>query len=152
MAYDPRFRRSTIDTCLYYIIDWPDTVVFVLVQVDDYACATNSSSFYNGFRDAYDARFGIDDLGSLNHIMQAKVTFVPGGVEVSQQRHIDNLALAHDSAGLKGKATPMAELIDLQRSDVVPSNLPYRSIVMSIMWIARFSRPEVMHDMITLTL
>ena len=46
MKYDSRFVKSKTEPCLYFIIDDAhDLKVAILVQVDDYMFATNSSQY-----------------------------------------------------------------------------------------------------------
>jgi hypothetical protein len=144
MKYDSRICKSKVEPCLYHIFDEVSgLIVLILVQVDDYMVATNDEAYKSRLLVAYNATYAIKDLGKLDYIMQTKVNFIPGGVELSQARQIDDLAMKYQVSNAKPKYTPMEESLDLSKADNMDKLLPYLNLLGSLYWIARMTRPDV---------
>ena len=52
MGYDKRFRRSSVEPCMYYLNNG-DLWVILLVQVDDYSIGTNDEEYKRRFVEAH---------------------------------------------------------------------------------------------------
>ena len=68
LSFDKRFKKSSVDPCLYVIVDG-DFIVIISTHVDDYIIATNDSDWYKAFMAAFNTQFEVKDLGVVNHIL-----------------------------------------------------------------------------------
>lgn len=109
-AYDPRFHRSSIDPCMYYIIDWPSLIVLIWVQTDNYVCATNDEEYCKAFAKAYNDTYAVEDHGELTQVMQTQFNRKDAYAELRQTRHIDDLVAKYSMEDAKPKYTPMQDL------------------------------------------
>ena len=97
-----RFKRSSIDPCLYTINDG-NFVALVSVHVDDYVAGCTDDAWYQWHIKAFSATFGITNLGVLSSLLQMKVEWQPlhKGVSISQPRYIKDTAERYDILGCK---------------------------------------------------
>ena len=77
LSFDKRFKKSSVDPCLYVIVDG-DFIVVISTHVDDYIIATNDSDWYKAFMAAFNTQFEVKDLGVVNHILQMHVERLNG--------------------------------------------------------------------------
>jgi hypothetical protein len=146
LSYDNRLRRSSVEPCLYYFIN-EDIKIFILTQVDDYIVACNTKNWVLNFITAFNSKYSVNVLGKLSHFMQMEITFEHNRVTLSQQRTIEDLAATFDLTDCKPKTkTPMSETLDLQKLDTCDSTLPYRSLLGSLLWLARGTRPDISYS------
>ena len=141
-SHDSRFVRSTVDPCLYYIMAAGLSVV-LLVHVDDYVVASTSQAYYLEFNRAFDARFGTNNMGRLSNILQIGVTWGEQSVSMSQERQIVELAKQYGVDRSAPVLTPMESSIQLAPATQVAGHLPYRSLLGSLLWIMRSTRPDI---------
>mmetsp|Transcript_25531 Transcript_25531/g.30985 ORF Transcript_25531/g.30985 Transcript_25531/m.30985 type:complete len:1362 (+) Transcript_25531:1568-5653(+) len=154
MSYDTRMRQSSVEPCLYYIIT-DELMVLINTHVDDYTICVSDHHWYITYMVAFGTRFEVNDLGQVEHLLQTRVTWGADDTEVSlsQVRHIDDLAKSHGVQGCKPVNSPMEHglHLDPETDTVTHSHLPYRSLIGSLWWIARVSRPDVMYAVMYLS-
>jgi hypothetical protein len=82
-------RKSEVDPCLYIIVD-VDFVALISTHVIEYIVANTEDAWYHKFLKAFSARFAVNDLGVLDHILQMSIEWQPfyKGVRISQHRYI----------------------------------------------------------------
>ena len=142
MTYDPRFAQSAVEPCLYYL--WTDALrVTILVHVDDYVVATSHESFYREFNRAFDAKFGTNDLGLMNNIMQMGVIFSGSSCALSQTRQIEETAQHYGVLDCKPVYTPMEPSLHLTPAAAADAQYPFRQLLGSLLWFCRCTRPEI---------
>lgn len=151
LDFDSRFRRSSVDPCLYVIVT-PTLIVIISTHVDDYVAAANCQKWYAAFLAAFSARFNVTQLGVLDHLLQMSVAWnQTGPVILSQKRFILELAAKHGlDATCNPVQTPMEVNLKLEPTTDVEAALPYRSLVSSLLWLARNTRPDIMYPVIYL--
>ena len=134
---------------MYYSVTEKRTVI-ILVYVDDYLIATDDPTYYNDFIANFKSFLGankVNDLGTPRNLLQMKIDVSNDRIEVSQVKHIEKCI---ERFGL-GKADcsrtmiPMDESESLRKAETPDMSLPYREIVGSLLWIARCTRPDIMH-------
>ena len=148
LKYDSRIRKSSVEPCLYYFYDDSEGEplwVMILVQVDDYLMATNSSAYKAAFIEAYNKVFDLVDLGMLEYVIQTKVDKVDGSFELSQTRQIDQLMVKYNLEGARTFDTPMEPGLQLEKgTGEIDQSIPYLNLIGSLFWIARVYRPDIM--------
>ena len=102
LSFDTRFKRSSIDPCLYTINE-NDFVALVSVHVDDYVAGCTDDAWYQRYLKAFSTTFEITNLGVLSNLLQMKVEWQPfhKGVSISQPRYIKDTAERYDILGCK---------------------------------------------------
>lgn len=151
LGFDSRIRRSGVDPCLYYVVDG-DFIAMIYTHVDDYIIATNDDNYYKKFMEEFGKKFTVTELGVLDHILQIGVQWSADRkkVELSQERHIRELAEAQGLHDCKPISTPMEKDLHLEPAKKCNAALPYRSIIGSLLWIARATRLDIMYAVIYL--
>ena len=153
LNHDKRFRRSSVDPCLYVITEG-DFVAVISTHVDDYIVATNNDEWYKKFYQAFSTAFSITDLGIMTHILQTSVKWnEDGSVELSQKRFITELAAKHgiDVESVKPMQTPMEPGLTLEHRNEPDLTFPFRSVVCSLLWLIRWTKPEMAYAVIYLS-
>jgi hypothetical protein len=148
LKLDARIRRSSVDPCLYYLVDVENALVlFISVHVDDYIFACSQPSIYTRFLEFMKKSFKITDLGKLTFAMGVSVEYSGGAVKLSQCREIRDLVTKFGLSGCRSVATPMELRPGDDIAGVMNGNLPdvpYRSLIGSLAWIARNTRPDIL--------
>ena len=144
LSFDTRFKRSSIDPCLYTINE-NDFVALVSVHVDDYVAGCTDDAWYQRYLKAFSTTFEITNLGVLSNLLQMKVEWQPfhKGVSISQPRYIKDTAERYGILGCKPMQTPMEKNLNLTRAIVCDTSLPYRNLIGALLWIARATRPDI---------
>ena len=152
LGFDPRFKKSDIDPCLYIIVAGL-LIVIISTHVDDYIVASNCSKWYKSFINAFKKAFTITELGVLDHILQMGVTWNKDftTVSLSQERHINKLADEHGLTDCKPIHTPAETGLQLQPAASPDLTLPFRNLIGGLLWIARATRPDIVYIVIYLS-
>lgn len=150
--FDSRFKRSEIDPCLYVIIGG-DLIVFITTHVDDYIIASSCDEWYNKFKEAFGKTFTITDLGRLDHLLQIGLNWAEDDstVTLTQTRYIKELATKYGLEDCRPMQTPMENALKLEPAEAADESLPYRNLVMALLWVARVTRPDIQFAVIYLT-
>jgi len=146
LGFDSRIRKSEVDPCLYIIVEG-DFVALNSTHVDDYIVASTEDAWYQRFLKAFSARFEVNYLGVLDHILQMSIEWQPfyKGVSISQPRYIWETAEKYNLENIKPQHTPMEKGLQLTPALVCDTSLPYRNIIGALLWIARASRPDILY-------
>ncbi|KAK3267784.1 hypothetical protein CYMTET_23682 [Cymbomonas tetramitiformis] len=151
------YVRSTYDECLY--IGWIDTQLFiVLIYVDDFivACADELSRarFHTDIMSTFQATYS----GVLNQFLQLRVDVqtetlptgesYPTRIELSHERSITDLCAKFSiDTDKQPPRSPMAEGLSLPipPPDTIDRSIetPLRSLIYSLLWLARTVRPDI---------
>ncbi|KAK2987221.1 hypothetical protein RJ640_022253 [Escallonia rubra] len=119
------------------------TVHSVQLYVDDIILTGNDIEFLDSFVKNLDLRFSLKDLGPLHHFLGVEVIPTPGGLFLSQHRHINDLLNNFSMTGAKEVNTPMCTSSALTLHDgsshVDPT--PYRKLVGALQYLS-LTRPH----------
>jgi hypothetical protein len=139
LAYDKRFQRSAVEPCLYFIVS-KEITILILVHVDDYVIASNSPAYRDSYLDAFEAKYPCERLGKLSTILQMGVTWASNSVSLSQ---IKELAAQNGETNSNPILSPMDPVLHLAPAERADPSLPFRSLLGSLMWISRCTRPDI---------
>lgn len=148
---DMGFKHSQVDPCLYVHVSH-DGGSYLFLYVDDMVLATNSESikdmFYKSVSDAYKVK----DMGELKWMLNMEVSRDSTGVVISQRSFIDKLLSQHNMDEARPVSTPMSttpmqstaeeQQSQSQHNEDV-SELPYQSVVGSLLWLSNMTRPDI---------
>ncbi|KAK2968892.1 hypothetical protein RJ640_013235 [Escallonia rubra] len=104
----------------------------------------NNIEFLNSFVKNLDLRFSLKDLGMLHQFLGVEVIPTPGGLFLSQHRHINDLLQNFSMTGAKEVNTPMCSStsLTLQDGSSHTDPTPYRKLVGALQYLS-LTRPDV---------
>ena len=145
-TFDSRFKRNQSDTCLYTLFDEAeDLIVIILVYVDDYIVAHNNLGYFNRFCDAFNEVYAMTKLGQLSNYLQISVCWSDEGVYLSQTQYIAQLAEMYNLESCNTKIIPMQPHFHIAKAVIDSPTILYRNMLMSLMWVARNTRPDILY-------
>ena len=150
-SFDSNIQQSLTEPCLYFI--WTKELKFLMsVHVDDYTIMCDSTEYYNNLMTHFKKYVEIEEKGTPKIILQMGLTWSPNldVVSFSQKRQIIRLYHEYSSEirrlGVKRHDTPMESELKLYagEKDNLP-DVPYRSAIGAMLFIARMSRPDILY-------
>jgi hypothetical protein len=149
------FRRLLCEWCVYVrVVDGVTNLV--AVHVDDMLCAASEAIANVQFKDQLRSKWNISDLGEVAFCLGIAVVRDPERrtVSLSQTALIDRLVSQFHQLDADTVRTPMEHKLPLERPSPTAPPLsreemehlaatPYRSLVMSMMYIALGTRPDI---------
>ncbi|KAK3250039.1 hypothetical protein CYMTET_40540, partial [Cymbomonas tetramitiformis] len=141
--------HNSYDPCLYYIVT-SVFVAFVAVYVDDFGL-TCDDAFHQAFWAAFQAAFKSKNLGRMTAVLQLAVDYDRWGIALSQTRQIKEL-MSKFKLPAKTYHNPMDVNLVIQKPEHPDLTLvtPYLSLLGSLLWIARCTRPDIYYSVIYL--
>ncbi|KAK3252831.1 hypothetical protein CYMTET_37894 [Cymbomonas tetramitiformis] len=153
----PTLKRSTFDECLY-IGNVNGKLMMVLIYVDDFVvgCADELTKAY--FHERIMSTFTATYSGVINQFLQLKIDVttelndkgdtVPVKIDISNERSIEHLASKFEiNTSKQQPRSPMLEGLNIKLPDANAIDrsieTPLRSIVYSLLWLARTIRPDI---------
>ena len=149
--FDPELKKSLTDACIYYKIT-KDCIFIISVHVDDYAIGYNNKKYYEDFLNHYRKHVKFTTSEQFDYILQMKLEWSENTVTLSQNRQIQTLC---NKFGLhnnvKSPVTPMKTDIKIIKGDKLHlPNKPYAELVCSLLFIARYTRPDILYSVTVL--
>jgi hypothetical protein len=140
---DYGFVNSTSDSSLF-ILRTTETVLYILVYVDDIIITGNSSVKVNECVAALAHTFSIKDLGNLHYFLGVEVIQTTAGLFLSQHKYIGDLLERTKMQDAKPVLTPMSTSTPLCKDDGSPSTDTtfYRSTIGSLQYLS-LTRPDI---------
>ena len=145
-----RLSRSPIDPCMFFI-STEGLLALVVTYVDDYFIASSDPKLTEKFINAFKKRFTVTVLGEPSTVLQMGVTLSRNSVSISQKRFILDLADAHGLRDCAPMQTQMEKDIELLPAKECDLNVPFRSLIGALLWVARCTRPDIMFAVIYLS-
>ena len=149
--FDPELKKSLTDACIYYKIT-KKCIFIISVHVDDYAIGYNNKKYYEDFLNHYRKHVKFTTSEQFDYILQMKLEWSENTVTLSQNRQIQTLC---NKFGLhnnvKSPVTPMKTDIRIIKGDKLHlPNKPYAELVCSLLFIARYTRPDILYSVTVL--
>ncbi|POM73739.1 mitochondrial protein [Phytophthora palmivora] len=130
------YQRSLTEPCLYYLFE-DDTIVYVLVYVDDILVATNSKQFKDQLFMDLDNTYGLKDQGLLTQYLVYVDDIL---VATNSKQFKDQLFMDLDNTyGLKDQGL-LTQYLEKESAD---SSFPYREAIGMLMYLATSTRPDL---------
>ena len=127
-----QFRSSKCDPSLIVYTDSKNTVIYMLVYVDDIIVTGNNSAFIKSLVTKLNSEFSLKDLGSLDYFLGIEVRPQPNGaIILTQSKYIRDLLGKTNMDEANPISSPMVGGCKLTRSGYEPFPDPtlYRFIV-----------------------
>lgn len=143
--FDPELKRSRTEPCIYYKIEKGCTFI-ISVHVDDYIIGYENDEYFAAFIKHFSETIKITVKNEIDFMLQMKLDWTENTVSLSQNRQIQTLVNKFNVAESKKTFnTPMEAKLKLEKGDVnnLP-DVPYRELVCSLLFIGRYTRPDVL--------
>ena len=101
------FAASKADTSLF-IYNKANTVIFVLIYVDDIIVASSSQSATNALLHDLSSEFSLKDFGDLNFFLGIEVKKVQDGIVLKQEKYATELLTHMGMKDCKPSPTPLS--------------------------------------------
>ena len=140
------FTRSRNDHCLFARSEAEDHT-FILVWVDDIIVASRSLTVVSDVKKALEATFHMEDRGRLHWFLGLRIRREEGKVTVDQERYIETMLERFQMDQCKPSRTPADLNLTLQTTQNGDEELDqriYRSLVGSLLYLAKQTRPDIM--------
>ena len=145
------FSRSAFDSCVYHKKMSGNSMIYLLLYVDDMLIAANNITEINILKKLLSKEFDMKDLGVAKKILGMEISRENGVVHLSQKRYIRKVLERFNMDTSKPVSTPLASHFKLselqmpQSMDEVEhmSKVPYASAVGSIMYAMVCTRPDI---------
>ena len=135
------FERSEVDHCLYTKKN-NNTVVYILVWVDDLIIDTNCIDDLNATKNVFSKRFNMTDMGELKWFLGIDFKLPDGCITMSHEQYLSNV-LSKLNMDCKGVNTPCDKFTDSKDDDELIDSKLYRSAVGSLVYAMVATRPDL---------
>ena len=149
---DHGYLQCVTDKCVYYRIE-DNEIVIVALYVDDVLVTGSSKSAIDGFFETA-KEMDIKDLGEVSKFLGMRFKWVENGYEVDQEQTIEDLLSKQGMENANPTRLPIQGTYDeIEEGKLLPSDpnneqpvsvKVYQSIVGSLLWIARCTRPDIL--------
>ena len=140
-----RFTRSRNDNCLFARAE-AEGHTFILVWVD-IIVASRSMTVISDVKKALESTFHMEDRGRLHWFLGLKIRREDGKVTVDQERYIETMLERFHMDQCKPSRTQAdlnLKLQTAQSGDEEVDQRIYRSLVGSLLYLAKQTRPDIM--------
>ena len=120
---------------------------FILVWVDDIIVASGSMTVVSDVKKALEATFHMEDRGRLHWFLGLRIRREEDKVTVDQERYIETMLERFQMDQCKPSRTPAdlnLKLQTAQNGDEEVDQRIYRSLVGSLLYLAKQTRPDIM--------
>ena len=140
------FTRSRNDHCLLARSEAEDHT-FILVWVDDIIVASRSMTVVSDVKKALKATFHMEDRGRVHWFLGLRIRREEGKVKVDQERYMKTILERFQMDQCKPSRTPAdlnLKLQTAQNGDEEVDQRIYRSLVGSLLYLAKQTKPDIM--------
>ena len=124
-----------------------NTVVFILVYVDDILVTGNDTVQIKHLIHSLNASFALKDLGEIHYFLGIEATHTKAGLHLSQTKYINDLLRKSKMSMAKGMHTPMTSGQKLSKygSKVLDDPQTYRQVVGALQYVT-ITSPEISYS------
>ncbi|XP_073351811.1 uncharacterized protein [Aegilops tauschii subsp. strangulata] len=139
------FVPSKEDTSLF-IYNKENTMIFVLIYVDDIIVASSSQNATNALLHDLSSEFALKDLGDLHFFLGIEVKKTQGGIVLNREKYAIELLTRMGMKDCKPSPTPLSSSEQLSAYEGEPLNeeesTKYRSTVGALQYLT-LTRPDI---------
>lgn len=133
------FRRSQHDVCLYI----GETInVWMLIYVDD-IILTGLDEDIEKVVKYLKKEFQVKDFGFPKSFLGMEIRKAKDGLKITQQKQIEKMLTKFNMTECKTSATPLTKGYQMDESEEVVTDLPYRQLIGSLMFVSTVSRADI---------
>ena len=140
------FTRSRNYHCLFARSE-AEYHTFILVWVDNIIVASRSMTVISDVKKALEATFHMEDRGRLHWFLGLRIRQEEGKVTVEQKRYTETMLELFQMDQCKPSRTPADLNLKLQTAENGDEEVDqriYRSLVGSLLYLAKQTRPDIM--------
>lgn len=130
-------KQSQSDFCLY-----TGTNVYILIFVDDILIIGNNQNIIQKLKEEFQAK----EMGNISKFLGMEIAHTKQGMEIKQTQIIDKILLKFHMEDCKGSNTPMEVGLKINQDEETLTNVPYRELIGSLMYLATISRPDIAYS------
>lgn len=136
-----KFKRSDNEPCVYI-----RKMIIIAVYVDDILIFYNNEKEKDSVKNELKRKFEMKDLGKIDSFLGMKINRLEEEISVDQSDYIDAVLKKFGMSDCKPVKTPLPTGLKLDKpsEDHVPSKeIPYQSLIGSVMYLAVCTRPDI---------
>lgn len=138
-----------VDQCLYVLRNG-NRLIIVAVYVDDILIASNDPSEMDKMKASLSKTFNMKDLGPLHYCLgiEFEQDLDKGVIVMKQQKYVTEILERFGMVDCNPVATPLNPSEVLRKPSIeenIDENLPYQSLIGSLMYLATSTRPDISH-------
>ena len=140
-----KFTRSRNDYCLFSKIE-NNEKLYVLSWVDDLVIAGSNNESIELLKKTLEGKFKMDDRGKLEWFLGMQVSQENDNVTLDQEKYIESVIEKfgmQDSNPSRTPAENNLKLVKATESETLVDERLYRSLVGSLLYIAKQTRPDI---------
>lgn len=141
-------KQSNSDPCIYFIND-KDTLILILVYVDDILIAGNNVERIAEIKKRLKEEFEIKDMGEAKYCLGIEIVRKENEITLIQRKYIKDILNRFEMENAKGIDTP-ANVNERFDSEINNCDVPYRELIGALMYLAVVSRPDIMNRVVFL--
>lgn len=135
------FERSKIDACVF-ILREKKKMVILGIWVDDILLISNDPILKGIVKNKIFSKFDMRDLGEPTNLLGLHIAKKDGVLTIDQTHYINNMLHKFEMSNCKPCLTPMEVGLHFSPGDV-DSNVPYRELIGSLLWLSTCTRPDI---------
>lgn len=138
------FSRSSADPCLYIKISGKIFICLVL-YVDDMLLVGNDSVAVNILKKQLADTFEMKEMGEVKNFMglSIKINRDTGELTIDQSKYTSSILEKFGMDQCHPRSIPMDSILNLDKSEIPKSELPYRELLGSLMYLMIGTRPDI---------
>lgn len=134
------FRRSEYDYCLYI-----KNQVYLVLFVDDALIIGPDQQVKILVNNLYE-HFKVKHVQNVNKFLGMEINKTDAGLKISQTNMIGRLLEEFGMEHCRPISTPMETNFQIETSEEILHNIPYRRLICSLMYISINSRPDIAYS------
>jgi hypothetical protein len=145
------FEKSKYDPCVF-IIKNVNQYLILAIYVDDLFVIGNNFERKKQLFNALQDRFKVKILGPIQNALSLRIRRQKDVMYVDQKHYIQSVLETFNMANCKTVSSPMVMGLKLIKNEQkINPNIPYQSLIGSLMYIAVNTRPDVLHSVCLLS-
>jgi hypothetical protein len=136
------FIQSTAERCIYYFRDSHNLAILVS-YVDDVLLTSNSNFLIGNIRKYFESSFKLKYTDNPKIFLSLQMNVKDNEIIINQLTYIESMAKNFNLTEGQKYLTPMEHALKVTRSNIPNDDLTYRQRIGALLFLARFSRPDI---------
>lgn len=150
LVHELKFKSSVNDPCLY-IKKTSIFIILIALYVDDLLLIGNSKEQISKLKREFRMKFEMKDLGPVELMLgiQIKRDRSNRKLFITQKNYIEHILRRFGMQDSKSVSTPMEKIsskLYQDTSNTVATNVPYRQVIGSLIYLVTGSRPDIAYS------
>lgn len=138
------FKPSSTDPCTYTYAVKGGEIVILSIYVDDILIASKDKELIEKTKREIAAKFELRDLGQLKYCLGINFEKKENGnIKLHQRMYIEQSLEKYGLKDCKSSTTPIEVGLKLIKAKTCEKDLPYQSLIGTLMYLAVATRPDI---------